>query len=94
MPGGLLPERALGCSCSVSFLQAVDAKGLLWVVVLLVAVSVGAVGSKIVPGLSVSHFSALKASVGAGARRFAGVGAVCGAEGAERGDACFGVVDG
>ena len=60
----------------------------------MVAVSVGAVGSKIVPGLSVPHFSALKASVGAGARRFAGVGAVCGAEGAERGDACFGVVDG
>ena len=94
LSGGLLPEWALRGSCSVALLQAMDAEGLFWVVVLLVAVSVGAGGAKIMPRFSVTNFSALKASVGVCAGRHAGVGAVRGAVGTERGDNCFWVVDG
>jgi hypothetical protein len=75
----------------VAFLQAVDAEGLIWLEVFSVAVSVGAVGAKVMPGLGVAHFAALKASVGIAAGHVAGVRAVGGTGGAERGDACVGV---
>ena len=94
LSGGLLPEWALGGPCSVAFFQAMNAEGLFWVVVLMVAVSAWAEGAEILPGFSVSNFSALKASVGVGAGRLAGMGAVRGAVGAEGGDACLWVVDG